>query len=32
MMMMERNNLELADLVIDWIARNVTGVRGRREH
>jgi len=29
MMMMERNNLQLADLVIDWIERNVPGVQGR---
>jgi pimeloyl-ACP methyl ester carboxylesterase len=32
MMMLERNNLEIADLVIRWIERNVRGVRstGRR--
>ncbi len=28
MMMMERNNLLLADLVIDWIERNVPAVKG----
>ena len=27
MMMMEDNNLELADLVIGWIERNVRGVK-----
>jgi hypothetical protein len=26
MMMMERNNLELADLLIDWLRQNVAGV------
>lgn len=31
MMMLERNNLEIADLIIEWIERNVRGVRAKKK-